>query len=216
MRWVALVALVALAGCKRSRPEPAVTEPPKQAPADREALRAVKVEDAFGYLTGKYHTSSNNPALYADPERKLYVVLGKRGRTEFPLAEPAIAAYEDLLLDSGYHVNGKTPADHHQKVMIDGKEMVVMSTAEIFPEMPADLKSHFTANQLEILYHTTGTAGVALYSGHDKDYPSHPAMWAYSGSIEVIGPDIVKDFPVEQASEAFAEYRALVKRSKLP
>lgn len=184
---------------------------------DRKALLALPIIDGVGFLTGHYHTSSNNPAMYADSERKLFVMLGKKGKLEVPIAnaEDAIAAYEQFLLRHGYPANGKDAPDDHQKVMVDGKEMVVMEMSELLPEMPADLKKHFTPRQHEVIRNTSGTKGFELFSGHDKDYPPHPLMYAGSNQVFVVGPDTDKSFPIAQASAAFAEYREMLKRTKL-
>jgi hypothetical protein len=203
------------------RPAGGSTDGPDTLPAgeagDRKALLALPVVDGVGFLTGNYHTSSNNPAMYADPERKLFVLLGKKARLELPLGKPedAIAAYEQFLLQHGYAANGKTAPDDHQKVMVDGKEMVVMQMSELLPEMPADLASHFTPRQRKVIGNTTGTNGFKLFSGHDKDYAPHPMLYAGAKAVFVVGPDTDKQFPIEQASAAFAEYRAMLKRTKL-
>ncbi len=220
-RLALALVLVLVASCGKSESRRVSTEVPDETPTKqldaRHALTSVKIEDGIGFLTGNYHTSSNNPAMYADPDKHMFVLLGNKSRLEVPLADPskAIAAFEDFLLLHGYSPNGKTAPDTHQKIMVDGKEMVVMRMDELLPTMPADLRSRFTTAQYDALEHTSGTTGFRLYSGHDKDYPAHPLMFAYTKSISVVGPDTEKDFPIEKASEAFAEYRALLARTKL-
>jgi hypothetical protein len=206
--------LVAL-GCDRSPATPAQAAPaaaPASAPAQRPgvgALSALPTEDLVGYLSGNYHTISNNPAVFADLDRRRIVMMGKSGRRELPIAtRPAEAArqYEAFLLDNDYAANGKTRADPHPKVQVGSQEMVVVSMGELFPEMPADLKAHFAPAQLDVLYHLSGTEGYRLVAARG------PVMWCYTGTVEVDGAGTKRAFPVEKANEAFAAFQALLPR----
>jgi hypothetical protein len=203
-----LAITLALASCTKRREEPA--EIAVAAKPDQGVLRPIKVEDAVGYLSGNYHTISNNPAIFADGTR--FVMMGKQYRKEVAFADRdrAFATFEQLLLDHGYAANGKPAPDRHQKVMVDGKEMVVVQMGELFPEMPAELKARFTAAQLAVLDHTTTTDGYRLFSGHDPRYAPHPVIYASSKQLTVVGPGTEKSFPIERATEAFTAYRALL------
>lgn len=201
---VVVVGLVAvtIVGCKKAAPRP---EPRPEKP-DLSLLAALPAVDLVGYLSGRYGTGGNNPAIYADVDGKLFVMMGKRGTAELPLDRPdeAIAAFEQFLVLHGYPANGKQPSDDRTRVVIDGKEMVVMTSAELFPTMPDEQKARFTQPQLDLLYRTAPGNGYAMLAAR------YPLIWAYSSSLSVQGPGFAQDFPIASASDAFAAYRKLV------
>jgi hypothetical protein len=204
--------LLALTTCDRPQPvqlaAPAQALPPAPSPfkPGTGTLDTLAPEDLVGYLTGNYHTSSNNPAIYADRDRKVFVMMGKRAKAELPLDKPeeAMAAFEKFLVLHGYAANGKQPTDDHSKVMVDGKEMVVMTSDELFPKMPDELKAHFTQTQFDLLYRTAPREGFHHLAA------THPLIWAYTQTLVVLGSGVEKEFPVAQADDAFAEYRRLI------
>ncbi len=173
------------------------------------SLTTLPLVDLVGYLTGNYHTSSNNPAMYLDRDRKLFVMMGKHGKAELPSADPlaATAAFETFLLAHGYAVNHKAVTDDtHPRVMVGSQEMVVMTTDELFPEMPAELKAHFSPAQYEKLYKTATNQGMDIVATRA------PVIWAYTHSLVVVGPGAKsQEFSVDRADAAFAAFRALAK-----
>ena len=183
--------------------------------ASRAALRSLPAEDGMGYLSGNYHTGHNNPIAWVDDARQRFVLMGRQYRIEVPLDQPdrAFELIERLLLDHGYPASGKDPAETRPTLDVGGEKMVVVQMAELFPEMPEELKKRFTDEQRDVLYRTGGGDGVRLFSGHDGDYPPHPAMWAASDHVVVAGPGTWKEFPAQRLAEAFAEYRALIGRT---
>ncbi|HUJ61094.1 MAG TPA: hypothetical protein VLX92_21470 [Kofleriaceae bacterium] len=209
-RALVVVAVVAI-GCKDKPAAEPVPAPQAQAGGSAAAglasLRTLPAIDLVGYLSGNYHTASNNPAMYADLDRKVFVMMGKHGKAEVPLDKPddATTAFESFLVLHGYAADGRPPTDDHQKVMVDGKEMVVVTTDELFPEMPADLRAHFSDAQNDALYHTRPHDGYALLA--EKE----PVVWAYTATLEVLAPGVARQFPVEKASDAMALFRSLVK-----
>lgn len=219
--WIAGVWLVAAASppaCKEAAPPVAEEKRDERGGltgAARAALRALPAEDGMGYLSGNYHTGHNNPITWVDDARQRFVFMGRQYRIEVPLDQPdrAFEMAERLLLDHGYPASGKDPAETRPTLEVDGQKMVVVQMAELFPEMPEELKKRFTDQQRDVLYKTAGGDGVRLFSGHDGDYPPHPAMWAASDQVVVAGPGTWKDFPVQKLAEAFAEYRALIGRT---
>jgi len=190
---------------------------PEGEAGDRKALLALPIVDGIGYMSGNYGTSHNHPAMFADPARKVFVLMGKKGKAEVPFAkvDDALAAYEQFLLQHGYAANGKEAPDDHQKIMVDGKEMVVMTMQELMPEMSSETKARFTERQYKVLRNTTGTAGYQQLSGHVTEFPPHPLMFAGAEQVFVVGPGTDKSFPIAKASEAFAEYRQLLTRTKI-
>jgi hypothetical protein len=204
LRIVWLLAFVLVLACKKSEPQEVVL-PAKT--SDRKVLSTLPTKDLVGYLSGNYHTGGNNPAIYADLDRKMFVMMGKRSFAELPMTTKpaeAAAAFESFFVLHGYHANGKTPTDDHQKVMVDGKEMVVVSTDELFPKMPADLKALFTPEQAELLYHTPPSDGYKLVAA------KYPLMYCYTHSIAVLSSHDEHEFPIEKASDAFAAFAKLL------
>ena len=186
--------------------KPEASKPEAKHSDDPKILDALPLRDLVGYVSGNYHTGGNNPAIYADTDRKVFVMSSKAGYAELPFATKAAeasAAFEAFLLDTGYKANGKEPGDTHQKVMVNGKEMVVMTNDELFPKMPADLRAHFTDDQYDLLYHSRPGD---TYQRIAKKYP---VLWCYSGTIALVGG---KEYPVAKANDAFA---ALFKAAKL-
>ena len=217
LRVVVIAAVVVACGKSEPTPVPSPTrsaEPtaptPKPTTEDPKILDALPIKDLVGYLSGNYHAGGNNPAIYADLDRKVFVMMGKRGSVELPMATKpaeAAAAFESFLVLHGYEANGKSPTDEHQHVMVNGKEMVVMTTDELFPEMPADLKAHFTPEQYDLLYHTRPSDGYARVAA------KYPLMWCYTHSVAVVGPKHPEhEFPIAKASDAFAEFQKLLPR----
>jgi hypothetical protein len=200
----ALAAIAAAGGCHKAAPPDDHNAPP--AKADLSLLQPLPAVDLVGYVSGHYRTGGNNPAIYADLDRKMFVMMGKRGTAELPLAKPDEVgpAFAQFLVAHGYAANGVQPTDDHAKVVIDGKQMVVVTTDEIFPKMPDELKAHFTPAQLELLYHTRPRDCFEMVAA------KYPVIWAYSESLEVLGPGFHQEFPIAQASEAFAAYRKLI------
>ncbi|HEY4183396.1 MAG TPA: hypothetical protein VGM90_41515 [Kofleriaceae bacterium] len=201
-----LVLVLALVACSKSEPQPAPVE--TKLSAEPAILDTLSLEDLVGYASGAYHAGGNNPAIYADIDHKTIVLMGNKATAKIPIAtQPAeaAAAYEAFLVQHGYEANGKQPTDEHQHVMINGKEMVVMSTDELLPAMPADLKAHFTPAQYDLLYHTPVAANLARVA------LKVPVMYCYSNMIAVIGPaHPLKEYPIEQASKAFAEFQTML------
>jgi hypothetical protein len=150
------VACIAMAGvsstaCKPSSDHPA--DPPARPAADLGLLRSLPAKDLVGHLTGAYGTINNNPAIYADTDRKLFVLMGRRGTIELPLDKPddATAAYEPFLVAHGFPANGAQPTDDHARIVVNGQTMVLIAADELLPQMPPELKVHFTEPQLELL-----------------------------------------------------------------
>lgn len=202
-----LIVLVALGACKKSAPEP-TGEPEKVAePAKPTAgLSAVPAKDLVGYLSGNYHNGSNNPAMYADLDRKVFVMMGERAAAEVPFDKPAeaTAAFEKFLVLHGYAANGTPPTDDHQKIMVAGKEMVVMPMDELMPEMPAELKAKFTTEQYSTLYKTNRYDGYAVVA------VKYPIIWAYAETLVVQGKNPRQEFPIEKATDALAAFGKLL------
>ena len=236
----AFLSVLAIMGCsKKDEAKPTPTPPATIAPAnatkptetnptvepelldgdtgDRKALLALPIGDGIGYMSGNYGTSHNHPAMYADTERKVFVLMGRKGKGEVPFAkvDDALAAYEQFLLQHGYAANGKPAPDEHQKIMVDGKEMVVMTMSELMPEMSTETKAKYTDRQYKVLRNTTGTDGYKQFSGNVTEFPPHPLMFAGAEQVFVVGPDTDKQFPIAQATEAFKEYREMLKRTKI-
>lgn len=220
--WIAGVWLLAAAsplGCKEAVTSGGAEKKQEErgglTGAARAALRALPAEDGMGYLSGNYHTGHNNPITWVDDARQRFVLMGRQYRIEVPLDQPdrAFEMAERLLLDHGYPASGKDPAETRPTLEVDGQKMVVVQMAELFPEMPEELKKRFTDQQRDVLHETAGGDGVRMFSGHDGDYPPHPAMWAASEQVVVAGPGTWKAFPVQKLAEAFAEYRALIGRT---
>lgn len=214
-RFVLLTWVVVVCACRN---EPRLSEEAaaeQKAAKERVELRPLNAIDGFGYASGNYQTSHNHPVIFADVGEKKFVLMGKRARGEVPLSEAAkaIQAYEDLLLNHGYSPNGKPPRDDNTYVMVDGGKMVVVRMDQIFPQMPRELSSHFTSSQYQILTNTSGIELHAVFAGYYGDRPERPAMWAYSDGIVVGGKNVRREFPTAQASEAFKEYEALLKRT---
>lgn len=200
------ISLLVLLACKSSDPAPIAEKP---APiADRSSLDKLPVADLVGYFSGAYHTSSNNPGVYYDASKHVIAMSGRSGSAELPSTtkpEEVRDALEVFFLANDYEINGKKPTDKHQKVMVNGKEMVVMPMTELFPEMPADLKAHFTSEQYDLLYKTASTDGYGIVA---KKYP---VMFAYLGAIEVRLPDGSKSvFDLQKANDAFALFQQQV------
>jgi hypothetical protein len=220
MRLVTFVCLVALAcGCRkdtRATDEAAEKRAAEEkAGKDRETLRTIAPIDGFGYASGNYHTGHNHPVLFALSSEKKFVLMGSRARIEIPLSEPkkAIETYDEFLRSHTYSPNGKPPRDDNTYVLVDGGKMVAVPLDQIFPQMPPELRARFNPEQLALLEHTSGIEVHAIFSGYYGDRPEVPAMWAYSQYVVVGGKKEQREFPMAQASDAFAEYEALLHRT---
>lgn len=197
-----VLANVIALGCSRS--VASVEDAAK--PAVDPALRSIPARDLVGYASGNYGTSHNHPAMYADLERKVFVLMGQRGTAEIPLDEPdrATRAYVEFLLLHGYPANGKTPPETHPKIVIDGKELVVVAPEELFPQTGSATKARFTPSQRATLDHTSGTDIFPLVG------EKWPIVFAYGSTVVVVGPKQRQKFPIANADDALAAYRALL------
>jgi len=198
-----LLALVACSKTQAQAVEDAAAKP------DVRLLESMPAKDLAGYMSGYYPgTMHNHPMMYADLDRKVFVMMGNQGTAELPLAKArdAVAAFEEFLLAHGYPVNGKQPkTDQHVKIVVDGKELVVVNAEELLPP-DRELKEHFTPEQLDALEHTSASFGYPLIA---KKYP---LMYAYTRSLVVLGPGFEREFPIAQGSDAFALFQTLVPR----
>lgn len=60
------------------------------------------------------------------------------------------------------------------------------------------------------LKNTTAAEGFKYFSGNTAPINSHPAIYAGSERLIVVGYKYYKEFPVDQLSEAFKAYRELL------
>jgi hypothetical protein len=199
--WIVSAAAVgvAVASCRSATDEPA-----KPAAPDLTLVAPLPAKDLVGYLTGSYGTFSNNPALYADLDRRVFVMMGKRATAELALDRPdeAIAAFEKFLVLHGYAANGVQPTEDRAQILIDGKPMVLVDVAELVPRMPPELEAHFTQAQRDLLGRTAPGAGFALLARR------YPVIWAYSEELEVLGGGgAAQEVPIAKAAEAFTAFR---------
>jgi hypothetical protein len=174
---------------------------------DMGPLAQVRAEQAFGYLSGNYRTFHNHPAIFSDSGTGRLVVLGTGYRRDFPLAKAAdaVKAYRNLLVDRGYEPDGKKKKKSRQEEYDELMGMLVATMSD-------STKGLFTAEQLERFGDLAPSAGYDYFSGHTGGYPNHPVIYAHLHGFTIVGRGFKKDMPMKQASKAFAEYLALVKR----
>ena len=188
-------------------PDAQLLTPAEKTAIDVAILEDVSTRDLVGYHSGHYQTIGNNPAIYADLENKVFVMMGKKSVAELPMAtnsNEAATAFETFIVLHGYAANGKQPIDSHQKVTINGQEMVVMTRDELLPTMPTDVKAHFTAEQFNLLENQSSRNGYRVIATRV------PLMYCYAGSIVVLGANEEHEFPVAQATDAFVAFRKLL------
>jgi hypothetical protein len=190
------------------KPVPVVVEAgPDPAAHANEVLKTIPAQDIAGFMSGNYHTVSNNPVMYADTDRGVFVLMGAKTRAELPIAKrkDATAAYEQLLLLHGYEPNGKKPDPvARPTIMIDGSPLVVVTMDELLPTMPPEIRKRFTDEQYDTLGHVDGRTGLRVVAA------KYPALFAYSKSIVVLGRGAEQEFPIEKANDAFSAYEKLL------
>jgi hypothetical protein len=204
---LAASALLTLAACGKSQSTGADAGATDASAHAASVLKTIAPEDLAGFMSGNYHTSHNHPALYADMDRNVFVLIGRQGRAEIPLSKPddAVRAYEQFLLLHGYEPNGKK-ASERPTIIVDGKPLVIVTMDELFPTMPPDIRKRFSAEQYDVLEHTDGRAGYRVVAA------TYPLMYAYSKSLVVMGPSGEEEHPIEKASDAFSAFEKLVAR----
>jgi hypothetical protein len=205
------LAFIVAAACSRSEPVPLATGSghPDQAPHATASLETIPAVYVAGFLSGAYHTNSNIPVVYADLDKKRYVMMGKHAQAELPFtAKPdeADRAFTAFFVANDYAIGGEEPTDRHPKVMIDGKEMVVVGMDELLPTMPDDLKARFTPAQLELL---RGVATNAGYRVLGKRVPLvYCSGYKASASITYVDAKSEHEYQLTEARPAFAALRA--------
>lgn len=208
-----VLCLLVFCGCRTDArlTEEAAAE--QKAGKDRATLRPVAAVDGFGYASGNYKNAHNHPVIFASRGERKFVFMGAHGRGEAPLADPkkAIALYEELLLHHGYEPNGKPSRAENMYVTIDGGTMVVVPSDQIFRQMPSDLTARFTSDQYAVLRSTSGIEIHSIFSGYYGDRDELPSMCAYSSTIVVNTKNVRREFAMAKASDAFADYEAVLK-----
>src|SRR5512138_2915481 len=218
-RWV--IVLVVAGACNSSKPERVeVVAPPTQGSASASGSAArgsaslddIAAIDLAGFLSGGYHTTGNVPIIYADLDQKKYVLMGKSAPRELAFEstpEELDKAFEAFFLANQYPVSGKELTDPHQKVMVGGKEMVVMRMDELLPTMPDDLEKKFTPAQYELLSHTTMTAGYRVLG---KRYPLiYCGGYRDTARVTYIDAKSEHEYTLDKATTAYAELRKAVR-----
>lgn len=181
-------------------------------------LESVDAHDLFSYLSGSFRGGGHSfPVLYFDPAAQAFWVKGPNVATRFHASalDEALEAYAQVLADKGYDMPGQAGLER-PTVMVDGKEMVVVSTAEFFPSN-AQAQAHFSAEQWDVLYSELGGwQGFTYLSGlakHSREYPLVVGVgWEHSARLRVLGVDTAEAFEFDQLEQAFAAYRKLASR----
>ena len=211
-----LVVFVLAGACNSSKPEaePVVVvaaPPPPQGSGSASgsaSLDDIAAIDIAGVLSGGYHTTGNVPIVYADLDQKKYVLMGKSGQRELAFKskpEELDKAFEAFFTANQYAVSGKVPTDPHQKVMVDGKEMVVMRMDELLPTIPEDLKKRFTPAQYDLIERTAVNVG---YRALGKRYPLiYCGGYKEAARITYIDAKSEHEYTLDKAPTAYAELR---------
>lgn len=179
-------------------------------------LESVDAHDLFSYLSGSFLGGGHAfPVLYFDPAAREFWVKGPNVATKFGAnsLDEALGAYTRLLVDKGYDMPNQV-SPKRPTVAIDGKEMVVVSTAELFPSNEA-AKSHFSSEQWQVLYSKLGGwQGFTYLSGlgdQSRDYPLLVGLgWQDTARLRVLGPQTAEAFEFDSVEQAFDAYRKLV------
>ena len=218
MKTLVVVVVMGLVGCKRAQPEQVFMPPapvgsgsasvaavvggPGSTPSDAEILAAVPPAVGFTYFATK---GGNHPALFLDPARDAFVVvgraasLGERPAPEqvFPRGklDDALAAYQAQLIAVGYLPEGVPPPPPR-----DPNGLVVMNLDDLLGSSePSDAAG-------QVLYRTRPTDAWVAFAAHGA-----PALAAGGDGLNVIGPKGLATHPWSQSNQAIVAFRALVK-----
>jgi len=212
MKTLVLVVAMGLLGCKRAQPEQVSMTPMPTgsagvggAPAvssDAVILAAVPPAVGYRYFATK---GGNHPALFLDPARDAFVVIGRAaslGETAAPeqvfprtKLDDAIVAYEAQLVAVGYLPEGVPPPPPR-----DPNALVVMNLDDLLGSgEPSD-------DAGQVLYRTRPTDAWVAFAAHRA-----PALAAGGSELNVIGPTGLTTHSWAESRKAIAAFRALVK-----
>ena len=218
MKTLVVVVVMGLVGCKRAQPEQVFMPPapvgsgsasvaavvggPGSTPSDAEILAAVPPAVGFTYFATK---GGNHPALFLDPARDAFVVVGRAASLgERPAPEQVVQVHHDQAVGIARrrrrHALGQV-ADGDELRLVGGERVVELAAREhlLGSSEPSDAAG-------QVLYRTRPTDAWVAFAAHGA-----PALAAGGDGLNVIGPKGLATHPWSQSNQAIVAFRALVK-----
>ena len=181
-------------------------------------LQSIPTKNLFSYVSGYYSGGHHFPALYCDVSKKTFTVTHTRFQQTYDAQEidKALATYRTLLINTGYEVGGAAK-DTKNYVWVNGRKMVYMDLADLFPD-PGDVKSHFASEQYDYIYSKLdGWRAFTYLSGLGgnsvRDSPLMVGLgYRDTARIRVLGRQVAEEFRFADLDTAFKRYREYVQK----